>query len=35
VVIDGEIIRNLDGKGLRNTLFKYLITDLYPQSGAA
>ncbi len=35
VVIDGEIIRNLDGKGLRNTLFKYLITDLYPQPGPA
>ncbi|HXU44762.1 MAG TPA: diadenylate cyclase CdaA [Thermoanaerobaculia bacterium] len=30
VVIDGEIIRDLDGKSLRNTLFKYLITDLYP-----
>jgi hypothetical protein len=25
----------LDGKGLRNTLFKYLITDLYPQSAKA
>jgi hypothetical protein len=29
------MIRDLDGKSLRNTLYKYLITDLYPQVGAA
>ncbi len=28
VAIDGEIERGLDGKGLRNTLFRYLVTDL-------
>ncbi|MDP9121928.1 MAG: diadenylate cyclase CdaA [Acidobacteriota bacterium] len=28
---DGELIPNLDGKSLRNYLYKYLITDLYPQ----
>jgi diadenylate cyclase len=28
---DGEIVRELDGKTLRNALYKYLITDLYPQ----
>lgn len=31
VAFDGELIRDLDGKALRNTLYKYLITDLYPQ----
>jgi diadenylate cyclase len=31
VAFDGEMIRDLDGKALRNTLYKYLITDLYPQ----
>jgi diadenylate cyclase len=31
VAFDGELIRDLDGKSLRNTLYKYLITDLYPQ----
>ncbi|HXO20605.1 MAG TPA: diadenylate cyclase CdaA [Thermoanaerobaculia bacterium] len=31
VAFDGEMIRDLDGKSLRNTLYKYLITDLYPQ----
>lgn len=35
VVYDGEIRRDLDGKALRNTLYKYLITDLYPQVGKA
>jgi len=33
VAFDGEMIRDLDGKGLRNTLYKVLITDLYPQGG--
>jgi diadenylate cyclase len=35
VCFDGEMIRDLDGKSLRNTLYKYLVTDLYPQAGAA
>lgn len=33
VTFDGEIVRDLDARGLRNTLYKLLITDLYPQSG--
>jgi diadenylate cyclase len=33
VAFDGEMIRDLDGKGLRNSLYKVLITDLYPQGG--
>ncbi|HEY8019569.1 MAG TPA: diadenylate cyclase CdaA [Thermoanaerobaculia bacterium] len=35
VAFDGEMVRDLDGKGLRNTLYKVLITDLYPQGGKA
>lgn len=35
VCFDGEMIRDLDGKSLRNTLYKYLVTDLYPQAGTA
>ncbi len=35
VAFDGEMIRDLDGKSLRNTLYKYLVTDLYPQAGTA
>jgi diadenylate cyclase len=35
VAFDGEMVRDLDGKSLRNTLYKYLITDLYPQGKAA
>ena len=35
VAFDGELIRDLDGKSLRNTLYKYLVTDLYPQMGTA
>jgi diadenylate cyclase len=37
VAVDGELIRDLDGKSLRNALYKYLITDLYPKGprGAA
>ena len=35
VCFDGEMMRDLDGKSLRNTLYKYLITDLYPQVGSA
>jgi uncharacterized protein (TIGR00159 family) len=31
VALDGVLTRNLDAKGLRNTLYKHLITDLYPQ----
>lgn len=31
---DGEMIRDLDGKSLLNALYKYLLTDLYPQGGA-
>jgi diadenylate cyclase len=34
VAFDGRIIRDLDGKSLRNTLYKYLITDLPPQGPA-
>ena len=35
VAFDGEMIRDLDGKSLRNSLYKYLVTDLYPQAGVA
>lgn len=35
VCFDGEMIRDLDGKSLRNALYKYLVTDLYPQAGTA
>lgn len=31
LAFDGEMIRDLDGKSLRNALYKYLLTDLYPQ----
>lgn len=31
VAFDGRLERDLDGKDLRNALYKYLITDLYPQ----
>lgn len=34
VAFDGRLERDLDGKELRNALYKYLITDLYPQRGA-
>jgi diadenylate cyclase len=30
IACDGEIVRELDGKSLRNALYKYLITDQYP-----
>ena len=30
VACDGEIVRDLDGKSLRNSLYKYLITDVVP-----
>lgn len=33
IAFDGQMIRDLDGKHLRNTLYKYLVTDLYPQGG--
>jgi hypothetical protein len=35
VAFDGEMIRDLDGKSLRNVLYQYLVTDLYPQAGTA
>lgn len=35
VCFDGEMFRDLDGKSLRNALYKYLVTDLYPQAGTA
>ena len=31
VARDGVLSRDLDGKDLRNTLYDYLITDLYPR----
>jgi diadenylate cyclase len=31
VAFNGEMVRDLDSNSLRNTLYKYLITDLYPQ----
>jgi diadenylate cyclase len=31
VACDGEMVRELDGKSLRNALYRYLITDLYPR----
>lgn len=31
VARDGRLARDLDGKDLRNTLYDYLITDLYPR----
>jgi diadenylate cyclase len=34
LAFDGDIVRDLDGKSLRNMLYKYLITDLYPQGVA-
>jgi diadenylate cyclase len=35
VAFDGVMTRDLDGKSLRNILYKYLITDLYPQGRKA
>lgn len=35
VAFDGRLERNLDANSLRNTLYKRLITDLYPRHGAA
>lgn len=35
VAHSGEMIRDLDDRSLRNTLYKLLITDLYPQPGGA
>lgn len=31
----GRLVSNLDARTLRNTLYKYLVTDLYPQQGPA
>jgi diadenylate cyclase len=33
LAVDGELHRDLDSKSLRNALYKYLLTDLYPQGG--
>jgi hypothetical protein len=33
VAFEGRLTRNLDAKGLRNTLYKHLISDLYTQPG--
>ena len=33
LAFDGELHRDLDSKSLRNALYKYLLTDLYPQGG--
>lgn len=35
VAFGGELTTGLDAKNLRNTLYKRLITDLYPQRGAS
>jgi diadenylate cyclase len=35
LAFDGEMFRDLDGKSLRNMLYKYLVADLYPQGGRA
>ena len=34
LALQGEIELDLDANTLRNTLYKYLITDLYPQGGS-
>ncbi|HKV07274.1 MAG TPA: diadenylate cyclase CdaA [Thermoanaerobaculia bacterium] len=33
VAFEGVLHRDLDSKSLRNALYKYLLTDLYPQGG--
>lgn len=33
VAFEGVLYRDLDSKSLRNALYKYLLTDLYPQGG--
>jgi diadenylate cyclase len=33
VAFDGAIVQDLDSNGLRNALYKYLLTDLYPAGG--
>jgi diadenylate cyclase len=35
VAYEGRMVRDLDGKSLRNTLYEYLITDLYPRGPQA
>lgn len=35
VAMEGELIRDLDDKDLRNTLYQYLVTDLYPRGPSA
>jgi diadenylate cyclase len=34
VACDGQMVRELDGKSLRNALYKYLIADFYPGGGS-
>ena len=34
VAHQGALLRDLDSSSLRNTLYKLLITDLYPKGGA-
>lgn len=35
VAYEGRMVRDLDGKSLRNALYEYLITDLYPRGPQA
>lgn len=35
IAVDGQMIRDLDAKDLRNTLYKHLVTDLYSQKRGA
>lgn len=35
VAFQGDLVRDLDSNGLRNTLYKFLVTDLYPQGRVA
>jgi uncharacterized protein (TIGR00159 family) len=34
VAVGGQMVRDLDSKGLRNTLYKHLVTDLHPPGRA-
>ncbi len=35
VAVEGEFLKDLDSNALRSTLYKYLITDLYPAGASA
>jgi diadenylate cyclase len=35
VAFDGQVVRDLDAKGLRNTLYRYLVTELSGQAAAS